>query len=144
MDVIFVSREKVKNPYTVEMIKRGREIKEEGTISVRFGNRIIITTRYDLGDLGEDDFAEVVDFNITSNVSLVIGRKEPSIALPLHWMIYRLPNVNAIVHLHKTLPDKLDMDYVLKMLKNLKERKILEDALFGRIAIGFTLDEIII
>jgi len=142
MDVIFVSKEKIRNPLVAEIIRIGKKIRKKGTISARFGNRILITANHDLGELKESDFVEVVDYNILSDIAIVIGPKEPSSVLPLHWMIYRLPDINVIIHLHDMIVERIDMEQSMEVLKKLRDRKEVSDDRFGRIIVGFGIDEI--
>ncbi len=142
MDVIFVSREKIRNPLIAEIIGIGKKIGKKGTISARFGNRILITANHDLGELKESDFVEVVDYNILSDIAIVIGPKEPSAVLPLHWMIYRLPDINVIIHLHNVIVERIDMKQSMEVLKKLRDRKEVSDDRFGRIIVGLSIDEI--
>ena len=143
MRVIILSREKVKNPYVKEIIDIGREIDRRGTISVRYGNRILISTNPELKNLSEDDFVEVVDYNISTDTALIIGYNQPLSSLSLHWMIYRLPDVNAVIHLHECLDFQLRIEQILDVLKSLKEERFISSEILGRISIGRYLKEVL-
>ena len=143
MEVIFISKEIIGNPLVAEIVRIGKKIGKKGTISARFGNRILITASYNLKNLKEDDFVEVVDYNILSDTAVVIGPKEPSAALPLHWMIYRLPKVNTVVHLHgKNINEELtNLDKIMKVTKSLKDAEHVDDDVFGKIYVGFSFNK---
>ena len=141
MRVIILSREKVRNPYVKKIIEVGKEIDKRGTISIRYGNRILISTNLELKNLGEDDFVEVIDYNMSTDTALVIGYNQLPPSLPIHWMIYRLPDVNAAIHLHEGLDFQLRIEQILDMMKNLKEERFISSKLFGRISIGRYLRE---
>ena len=139
--MIILSREKVRNPCVKEIIDIGREIDQRGTISVRYGNRILISTNPELKNLSEDDFVEVVDYNISTDTALIIGYNQPLSSLPLHWMIYRLPDVNAVIHLHEGLDFQLRIEQILDVLKSLKEERFISSEILGRISTGRYLKE---
>lgn len=141
MRVVFLSKEEIKNPYVREIIEVGKKIDREGTISVRYGNRIVISTRVQLGYLSEKDFAEIVDYNPSTDVALVIGNSAPSLSLPLHWIIYRLSDVNAVVHLHGVSQGQPRLEQMLDVLKNLKGEGFISHESLGKISVGRYLEE---
>ncbi|MFH1404263.1 MAG: class II aldolase/adducin family protein [Candidatus Altiarchaeota archaeon] len=71
-----------------------------GNISVRVGKGILITVGgVNKGELTGDDVVLVVGFDF--HTARVVGLKEPSSEVPMHWSIYEeFPEVNAVVHAH--------------------------------------------
>ena len=158
MKTFFLSREKVKNPLIEEIKKAGKIVKEKGlveesfgNISIRYGNRMIITaSKSDLGNLSNEDFVEVVDYNPFTDIAIAIGLKEPSIETPMHWLIYRLPEVNAIIHVHKIFENVPttekyapagSVELAMEVLKVLKKGKLVNILKHGSIAVGINLKE---
>ncbi|RLF51369.1 MAG: hypothetical protein DRN11_02865 [Thermoplasmata archaeon] len=158
MKVLFLSREKVENPLLEEIRRVGKIVKEKGlveetfgNISIRYGKRMIITASgADLGDLKDEDFVEVVDYNPVTNIALVIGLKNPSIETPMHWLIYKKPEINAIIHTHKIFdnvpttekyapPGSLEL--ALEALKALRNANLINLKDHGSIAVGFSLQQ---
>jgi len=158
MEVIFLSMEKVRNPFMDEMKEIGRRLKDKGyitgtygNISVRYGKRMVITaTNSDLGNLSDEDFVEVVDYNPATNVAMVIGLKEPSRETPMHWLLYSRQEINAIIHTHKifdnaptTLHEKPagSLELAFEALKIIGNNKLINLKNHGSIAVGETLKE---
>ncbi len=158
MEVIYLAMEEVKNPLLEEMKEVGRRLKEKGyvtetygNISVRYGRRMIITaSNSDLGNLGNDDFVEVVDYNPVTNVAMVIGTKKPSRETPMHWLLYSRDDINAIIHTHKifdgaptTEEEKPagSLELAFEALKTIGSNKLINLKNHGSIAVGSTLRE---
>ena len=156
MKTFFLVREEVRNPLIEEIKEVGKIIKEKGlvketygNISVRYGKRMIITASgTDLGNLKNEDFVEVVDYNISSNIALVIGLKKPSIETPMHWLIYRKPDVNAIIHVHKFFESAPttenyappgSVELAMEALKALKNANLINLKNHGSLAVGINL-----
>ncbi|HHH84127.1 MAG TPA: hypothetical protein ENL29_01520, partial [Thermoplasmatales archaeon] len=62
-ETFFLGREKIKNPFVEKIISASKKIgdKGAGSISMRYGSRIIITSKNaSLSSLTENDFVEVV------------------------------------------------------------------------------------
>jgi L-fuculose-phosphate aldolase len=102
----FVSQEPSRCPKIPALIKAGKRLAKQkltsiigGDLSVRFGRRVVITTAgADLGSLSSNDFVEVVDFDFSRVLAVIIGSKPPSPELPLHWLIYNaFDNIQAVV-----------------------------------------------
>lgn len=156
MEVIFLSNENIKNPLIEEMKDAGKRLKKKkyvtqtyGNISIRYGKRIIITaTNSDLGNLQNDDFVEVADYNPVTNTALVIGTKKPSRETPMHWLIYSRNDINAIVHTHKifdnaitTLEEKPagSIELAFEALKIIGKSNLINLKNHGSVAVGATL-----
>jgi len=142
-ETFFLGRDKIKNPFIERMISAGREIgniEDKGTISMRFGNRIIITARNaTLSMLTEDDFVEVADYDAVRNIALVIGMNEPSPAAAIHWLIYRRDDINAIASVFEDAPMP-DFDIAMEALKLLKEKRCIK-LNNGLISVGRNIEE---
>ncbi len=158
MRTLFLSREEVKNPLVDEIKRAGKIVKEKGlvegtygNISVRYGKRIVITAaNSDLGKLSNDDIVEVVDYNPATDVAMVIGLKEPSTETPMHWLIYRRDDINAIIHVHATFEEaptsekyakEGTLELAMEAIKALKNSKIANLRGHGSIAVGINMEE---
>jgi hypothetical protein len=104
MKTFYVSRDPVRNPLMERMVAAGREAARlrkdvrTGSVSVRYGKRVLLTARgADLAHLASDDFVEVVDYNPVTDVTFLIGVGEPPDELPIHWIIYARDEVNAAI-----------------------------------------------
>ena len=153
-ETFFLGREKINNPSIKEMISIGKELGNAfshsmvGNMSVRYGKRMVITSHDNIASLTPNDFVEVVDYDIARNVALVIGKKEPSHEMPMHWLIYRREDINAIIHIHELFnelpttekeepPGSLEI--ALEALKALKKGNCINLKNHGCIAIGKNL-----
>jgi L-fuculose-phosphate aldolase len=155
-ETFFLGKEKINNPLVKEMIDIGRILVDAlsypnilGNISTRYGKRVLITSCNErIGYLIENDFVEVADYDATRNLAFVIGKNEPSYEMPMHWLLYRREDINAIIHIHKVfnefpttelerLPGSLEL--VLEALKLLKNYNCINLKNHGCIAIGKNL-----
>ncbi len=147
-ETFFLGREKIKNPFVEEMISSGIEISGKGTgangsISMRYGNRMVITTGdATLSSLTESDFVEVADYDAVRNVAMVIGLKEPSPDTPLHWLIYRREDINAIISIGNPVgKEQAGLDTALDALRRLKKSNCITLEGYGCISVGKSLRE---
>ena len=143
MRVIFLSKESVKNPAVNEIIEAGKKLDRSGDISIRYANRIVISSNQTLKDLNEKDFVEVVDYNPSTDVALVIGETQPPLSLPIHWIVYRLPEIYAIVHLYEDLEVPRRIEELFDVLKTLRKERYTSHERFGEIYVGRCLEEIL-
>jgi len=143
-ETFFLGKERVKNPFVGEMASAGAEISGKveggGSISMKYGSRMIITAeRSSIPSLTEDDFVEVADYDAVRNIAMVIGVSEPSADTPLHWLIYRRDDINAIVSFGKI--EGKSIDYAMGALKELKNSNSITLKGYGKIAVGKNLKE---
>lgn len=114
----YVSKEKSNCPNIPEVIRIGKKFLELGlseninetVVSLRYGKRVLINAEgVTFGELKQEDFLEIVDYDPLKKVLLTMGPKEPGIDTSVHWMIHYARNeVNAIVQLNdNTLAEKL-------------------------------------
>ena len=105
----FVSREQSNSPLVSEMMRIGKKFKEQGllkeisgVISLGYGKRIIIPgNNFDLADLKKDELLEIVDYDPIKKIILAIGKRQPCIETPVHWLIHHArDDINAIVQLN--------------------------------------------
>jgi len=105
----FVSREQSGSPLVPEMIRIGKNFKEQGLLkentgimSLGYGKRMIIPgIAFKLDELKREDFLEIVDYDPVKKIVLAIGRNEPCIETPVHWLIHHARNnINAIIQLN--------------------------------------------
>lgn len=144
MKTLFLSKEEVKNPLADEIKKIcvGLKVKLL-SISIRYGKRILMTSKNaEFSHLSNENFVEVVDYNPLNDVALVIGTEEPC-DLVLHWLIYRMEEINAIAHF---ICDEgrcvENINTAMEALKALKYSSLVELEGYGRIAVGKTLKEL--
>lgn len=100
---LFVSAEATHCPTAGDLCAAARWLAtlgaESGSVSVRYGNRVVINVAgAPLPEVGQEDLVEIADYDAARNTMVLIGRAEPSLAAPLHWLIHRWrPDVNAVV-----------------------------------------------
>lgn len=143
-ETFFLSQETVCNPLVAEIIAAGCHLRENGpcygAISARYGNRMVITGRWvDLGVLGVEDIVEVADYDPIRCMALVIGSCMPSVATPLHWLLFRRENIYVVVHVYDaatTPPD--DMATLKQILADIETNNSV-NLESGRLAVGPTV-----
>ena len=162
----FVSREISNCPQIVELIgfcKKLDELKllkdSKVSISMAYGRRMLINAIYtNFVDIKQDDIIEIVDYDPIKNVMLAIGKKEPCIETPVHWIVQKARNdVNAVVlfnnkkifeKLYKNLPTTENeapsgtIDLAKEVLKKLREGKNILIKNKGALFVGVNLKEI--
>ena len=126
----FISRETSNCPFIADIIEFGKkldkfEIVKDGecSISLAFGKRILINSKnFNIKYLKRQDIIEIVDYDPIKNVILVIGKKYPSIEMPIHWIIQKARHdVNAILQItSKSLYEHLIDDLPITQKKALK------------------------
>jgi hypothetical protein len=108
----FASREPVRNPLTLKMMDRARRMASRdlsltGSLGVRLPRGLLLTIDTPLAKLAEGDIVEVTDYDPVRKTSMVIGLKEPSVHVPLHWLGLRThPEDNVTLLLHMEEPPK--------------------------------------
>lgn len=108
----YVSKEETNCPLSIEIIKLGKKLKENGILtedgravfSIKFGKRIIINSKIeDFSSIKREELLEVVDFDPIKNNLLLIGSATPLVETSLHWMIHHArEDVNVILQIKKT------------------------------------------
>ena len=105
----FISREVSKCPLISDIIKIGKKINllglEEPTnsnISLSYGKRILINaSNVNLTNLNYQDIIEIVDYDPVKNIILAMGKQNPVIETPVHWIIHHArDDVNAVIQLN--------------------------------------------
>jgi len=150
-ETFFLSREPVCNPVVAEVVAAGRHLGDgircPGTISVRYGNRMLITGQgVNLCRLEPENLVEVADYDPVRQTVMVIGPRQPSLSTPLHWFLYRRPDVHAAVHIRgETAAPREDhqrgytMETVMEALRGLRYSATIN--LSGdRLAVGPSLE----
>jgi L-fuculose-phosphate aldolase len=165
----FASREISKCSLVGDIISTSKRLYEIGLfernigeISVRYGNRIVMTTNNsNMKNLSLEDLVEIVDYDPIKQVALVIGLNEPSREVQMHWLIYRArKDVNAIIHVNDLAAlDKVDIvksgnipviekgerynaiKSTLEVIKALKDSKYVLIRDYGSVAIGMNLKD---
>lgn len=103
-ETFFLSREPVRNPLVAEVLTVGHHLGDGtwcgGTISVRYGHRMLITGQgVNLCHLKVQDLVEVADYDPVRKVALVLGPTQPSPTTPLHWFLYARRDVQAAIQI---------------------------------------------
>ena len=143
-ETFFLSPEMVCNPLVAEIISAGHHLSENGpcygTISARYGNRMVITgRRVNLGVIGVDDTVEIADYDPVRSVVLAIGPCMPSAATLLHWLLLRRKNIYAVVHVYKAVDMPPDELVTLKqILADIKKNNSI-NLESSRLAVGLTV-----
>lgn len=104
----FLREIKVHSKAIRQMIDIGRSLNSKGLTPANAGNFSVRTEHGMLitcggknkGHLEDEDFVEVLSFDGIRNMVNVVGIKEPSSEVPMHWLIYGNSDVNAIIHAH--------------------------------------------
>jgi len=162
----FISREVSKCPLILDIIKIGQKIKVLGleentdsTISLSYGKRILINASgVNLIKITYQDIIEVVDYDPVKNVVLAIGKQNPVIETPVHWIIHHArEDVNAIIQFNgekivkkysenipitKTEYPSGTIDLAKEVLKTLKESKKIVIRNIGCLFVGVSLQEV--
>ena len=110
LQTFFISRENINSPLIIEIIRIIKKLKDLESsknitslvISLGFGKRIIINAENtDFRNINKDDFVEIVDYDPVKSTILIIGRKEPHVETPVHWIIHNARNdINAIIQFY--------------------------------------------
>jgi L-fuculose-phosphate aldolase len=163
----YLSHEKSHCLQIQALIKVGKELSKSGltpnatgNLSIRFGKRVVITsTGSNLGLLGPNDFVEAIDYDPSRNLAFVIGEKQPSSELPMHWLIYNnFRDVQTVIHIYdkrvlkwaegkKNLPlthrvqPYGTLELALEALKVLKHSKYVILKQHGVLSVGKTINE---
>jgi len=87
----FASREPVRNTMTLKLIKACQDMGSQepalmGSLGYRLVRGFLLTTDGNLNTMREGDIVEVTDYDPVRKTSLVIGLREPSKFVPLHWL----------------------------------------------------------
>jgi len=105
----FISTERSNCPLISNVIITCKKFKEmgllkdtTGIVSLSYGKRILINgSNADLKDIKREDILEIVDYDPAKKIVLAIGRIEPHIETPVHWIIQHARNdVKAIIQLN--------------------------------------------
>ncbi len=135
----YISKEESICPLISEVVKIGKKFFEGGlseninetVVSLRYGRRILINSDYvNFGELKQEDFLEIVDYDPLKKVLLAMGTKEPRIETPIHWLIHHARNeVNAVIQINdvkliEQLGEKIpvtEKEYPTGTLEQIKE-----------------------
>jgi hypothetical protein len=87
----FASREPVRNTMTLKLVKACQEMGSQepalmGSLGYRLVRGFLLTTDGNFNTMREGDIVEVTDYDPVRKTSLVIGLREPSKFVPLHWL----------------------------------------------------------
>jgi hypothetical protein len=87
----FASREPVRNALTLKLIKACQDMGAMepalmGSLGYRLVRGFLLTSDGNLHNMREGDIVEVTDYDPVRKTSLIIGLREPSKFVPLHWL----------------------------------------------------------
>lgn len=167
IQTVYVSKEISNCPLIANAINFDKNIKKsdlfeknsDTTISLRYGKRILINGKNSLfGELKQEDFLEIVDYDPLKKMMLLIGPKEPKFDTTIHWLIhYAKKEVNAIVQINckklvkrikKRLPEIKgnyhmgSLELAKEILKEIRNNKGLIINKNGIFFVGKDIDEI--
>jgi len=106
-DTEFIEGGKPPTELVEEILACGRRLdsagltpENAGNISVRTGNGMLVTVGgVNKGHMRSSDVVEVVGFDFVK--AKVVGEREPSSEVPMHWLIYQsYPMAQAVIHAH--------------------------------------------
>lgn len=158
--IIVLSKEPSHHPLIPALISLGERVERKGygkdggtgDISLRYGKRMVITgDDCNMSSLTPDDFIEVVDIDPFTRTLIMMGCSSPSPHVSLHWLLYHLPEVHAIISLSDMIPGKpvvtspvVDPGFgvPLEVLKTLKKDKCINIHGTGSVMVGETLEEV--
>jgi len=163
----YASKENSLCPQIPELVKIGKTFVtknlldniSETVISLRYGRRVLINSdNSNIGELQQEDFLEIVDYDPLRNVLLVMGTKEPRIESPSHWLIHHARDeVKAIIQINsKRLIEKFEkkfpitekeypngtLDQVKEILLKLRNSKIVVIKNQGLLFVGNNMKEV--
>ena len=161
----FVSRQPSMSPLTAEMKQFGKKLVQlklhkdnKIIISTDYGNRVLITKdNINADEIQQDDITEIVDYDPIKKITMAIGKKDPNINTPVHWIIHRArTDVHAVVQIintdliekyQKKLPITKEkppatLESAKEILKNIRENKTILIPNQGLLFVGFNLKEI--
>jgi len=166
LQTLFVSRETSNCPLISEMIKLGQRLeelgladKETGIVSLDYGKRLLINAKnIDVKKMMQHDVVEIVDYDPLKNIMMVIGKKDPCLETPVHWIIQKARHdINALLQINSTtLFEKLKetlptteketkpiaLDRAKEILKTLRNGKTILIKNEGIIFAGINIKEI--
>ena len=158
--IIVLSKEPSHHPLIPALISLGEQVERKGyissggtgDISLRYGKRMVITgDDCKMSSLTPEDFIEIVDIDFFARSLIMMGCSSPSPRVSLHWLIYHLPGVHAIISLSDMIPGKPVVTFPvvdpgfgvpLDILKTLKKDKCINIHGTGSVMVGETLEEV--
>jgi len=158
----YVSKENSMSPLLVELIRFGKKLKDYSltkenkiSLSISFGKRLLINSENaDVLNLFSEDIVEVVDYDPIKKIVLAMGKFEPCIDTPVHWIVQNArEDIHAIVQFSskkqiKNFPctdsEKSvgTLDLAKEILKTLRTSKCINIKNYGLIFVGFNYKEI--
>ncbi len=147
-ETFIVSPEPTKSPETLRIVQTAKSITKKmqnrdihkTSFSAKFLDRFVITCEgTNLRSLSGGDFVEVMDFDPSRRVAVVIGRGIPSMDTPLHWMAYKIdPTANYVAFVRLAEEGQLGSENILdpdnqvrKPRLTSEQRKLANDAGMG-------------
>lgn len=166
LQTFFVTREVSQCPLIADIIKLEKKFERLKIItnndfcfSVTYGKRILINAKdFDIEHMNQEDFIEIVDFDPFKNFIIIMGKKNPNIDTPVHWLIHHArEDVNAVIQINggkivnkllKSLPiTKKEyptgtLEQAKEVLKTLKDGKKILIKNRGFLFVGVSLKEV--
>lgn len=112
----FASREPVRDPQALSLVHACRAMASKdpslaGSISLRRPHGQLVSADVELGTMSEDGIVDLKDYDPVRRTSMVIGLKEPSVYVPLHWLALRThPGLNvSMLLLRESVPEGIEV-----------------------------------
>lgn len=162
----FISREISKCHLISDIIKIGKKINSlelenptDSVLSISYGKRILINASgVNLINMSSQDILEIVDYDPIKNVVLAIGKQNPVIDTPVHWIIHHArEDVNAVIQLNgeKIIKRFLEhspiteteypsgtVELAKEVLKTIRKSKKIVIRNIGCLFVGISLNEV--
>lgn len=137
----FASREPVRDPRTLEMINTCRAMASKdpsmaGSVSLRRPHGQLVSADTSFSTMAEDHVLDLKDYDPVRRTSMVIGMKEPTQHVALHWLALRThPGYDVSLLVFKETPPKGikifsskllhgSFDEAMEAVKAMKEAKV--------------------
>jgi len=162
----FVSQEQSNCPLIVDIIRFSKNLEDYklgenvfGVVSMGYGKRMLINRRnMGLKDIKIEDIVEIADYDPIKKIALIIGKNEPHIETPVHWLVHHARNdVNAVIQINsedlierfsKKLPitekeyPSGSLELAKEVLKTLRESNAIIISNQGVLFVGTCLKEV--
>jgi len=167
IQVFYTSKEETNCPLIPDLLRIVKKLKQKkilqnkkgATISFTYGKRMLINSIVqDFSNIKREELLEIADYDPVKNNLLIIGKADPKIESTLHFMIHHArEDIKVIVQIKNDellekiknkipiLDEKLpinSIEFIKKVLKELKNSKIIGIKNNGIMFVGKKIDEI--
>ena len=150
LQTFFISQEFSTGPIINNILEETKKIAEltygdntQGMISIGFGKRTIATAEpTPFKTIQPEHLIEVVDYDATKQILLVMGKKEPIKDVAVHWIIHHAKNEIGIIVYLKDTEENEQLDRSKTILKALQKQNTLYLEGEGIFLTGRTISEV--